>query len=244
MGMYSSLASIIADNNVSKNIRFVNGDASFIVRFEDLDESTKSEPYILENISKCGVEIGVVQDNSEEVKDFLDKAINEDKDYLSNVWEILRKYRKYLAYHNVIKSWCEKFIDCYLENSEISIRNQMSIEDIGVKESKRHRSIDEYIERQFRCYSNKIKHGFNITDFQKEARFILKELCELMDAIEHNDVENMMEELGDIVIFCYGIAEMAHKDLDDQIFEKMKINEGRVYHRNEFGDFVKDKAEQ
>lgn len=104
-------------------------------------------------------------------------------------------------------------------------------------------SLNEYKLRQIRCYNNKLKHGFNVTDFHKEARFILKELSELMDAIEHNDVENMIEELGDIVIFCYGLAEMAHKDLDDQIFKKMDINESRTYKRNAFGDFVKTNGE-
>ena len=98
---------------------------------------------------------------------------------------------------------------------------------------------EEFLARQFRCYANKLRHGFNVTDFQKEARFILKELSELMDAIEHNDVENIVEELGDIVIFCYGIAEMAHRDLDAQIFKKMAINESRIYTRNAVGDFVK-----
>lgn len=100
-------------------------------------------------------------------------------------------------------------------------------------------SLSDYQTRQLRCYENKLKHGFNVTDFHKEARFILKELSELMDAIEHNDVENMIEELGDIVIFCYGIAEMAHKDLDAQVFKKMAINESREYTRNQLGDFVK-----
>lgn len=101
------------------------------------------------------------------------------------------------------------------------------------------KDIKRYKERQRRCYDNKVKHGFNITDFHKEGRFILKELTELMDAIEHNDVDNMVEELGDIVIFCYGLSEMVHRDLDEQIFKKMEINEAREYKRNAQGDFVK-----
>ena len=100
-------------------------------------------------------------------------------------------------------------------------------------------SLVDYQNRQLRCYMNKLKHGFNVTDFHKEARFILKELAELMDAIEHNDVENMIEEIGDIVIFCYGLAEMAHRDLDTQVFKKMAINESREYVRNNMGDFIK-----
>lgn len=100
-------------------------------------------------------------------------------------------------------------------------------------------SLEEYEGRQFRCYDNKVKHGFNVTDFHKEARFILKELTELMDAIEHNDIDNLIEEAADIVIFCYGLSEMAHRNLDEAIFSKMEINEGREYERDERGDFRK-----
>lgn len=106
-------------------------------------------------------------------------------------------------------------------------------------ESSRTFSLQDYENRQKRAYDNKIKHGFNVTDFHKEARFILKEVTELMDAIEHNDVKNLMEELADIVIFSYGIAEMAHGNLDSEIFKKMDINESREYIRNSAGDFVK-----
>lgn len=99
--------------------------------------------------------------------------------------------------------------------------------------------LEEYKDRQWRCYKNKLVHGFNVTDFHKEARFILKEVSELMSAIEHNDMDNLMEELADIVIFCYGLAEMAHGDLDTSIFNKMEINEKRKYIRDENGDFKK-----
>ena len=100
-------------------------------------------------------------------------------------------------------------------------------------------SADDYYNRQIRAYVNKLNHGFNVTDFHKEARFINKEVAELMDAIEHNDLKNLMEELADIVIFSYGLAEMAHGDLDTEIFKKMEINENRKYIRNAVGDFVK-----
>lgn len=99
--------------------------------------------------------------------------------------------------------------------------------------------LTDYVGRQKRAYNNKVRHGFNVTDFHKEARYILKELVEVMDAIEHNDMDNLTEELADVVIFCYGLSEMAHRDLDIEIFRKMKINESREYIRNEKGDFEK-----
>lgn len=104
---------------------------------------------------------------------------------------------------------------------------------------KKERRLEEYQNRQKRAYTNKVRHGFNVTDFHKEARFILNEVTELMGAIEHNDMDNLMEELADIVIFSYGLAEMAHRDLDEAIFNKMKINEERKYTRDSNGDFKK-----
>ena len=113
------------------------------------------------------------------------------------------------------------------------------IREIHDEEKREAFSVEDYFNRQWRCYRNKLVHGFNVTDFHKEARFILKEVSELMSAIEHNDMENLMEELSDIVIFCYGLAEMAHGDLDAEVFKKMKINEGRKYIRDSNGDFKK-----
>lgn len=100
-----------------------------------------------------------------------------------------------------------------------------------------------FMERQRRIYENKKNHGFNVTDFHKEVRYILGEVSELNEAIDTNDLENLLEEAADIVIFCYGLAEMAGKNLDDAIFKKMDINEDRVYKRREDGEFEKVKGE-
>lgn len=99
--------------------------------------------------------------------------------------------------------------------------------------------LDRYKNRQRDCYDNKLAHHFNVVDFQLEARLILKEVVELMEAIEKSDVDNIAEELSDIVIFCYGLAEMAQRDLDKSIFEKMAINAERIYKRNEDGTISK-----
>lgn len=99
----------------------------------------------------------------------------------------------------------------------------------------------DFKDRQKRIFDNKVNHGFNTTNIYQEARYILEEVTELMRAVEKNDRENMKEELADIVIFAYGCAEVARLgNLDDEIFKKMTINEGREYHRTSEGDFVKD----
>lgn len=164
-------------------------------------------------------------------------------DVMAPVYTILKRFRKCTYCKESIEQWNKNILDDFAVLFEKQKVFSASMEaDVKAEDSQRvsKHTIEDYEGRQLRCYTNKLKHGFNVTDFQKEARFILKELSELMDAIEHNDVENLIEELGDIVIFCYGIAEMAHKDLDTQVFKKMAINEGRVYHRNEHGDFVRE----
>ena len=100
--------------------------------------------------------------------------------------------------------------------------------------------LNDFLNRQKRIFQNKVNHGFNTTNIYQEARYILEEVAELMRAVEKNDRENMLEELADIVIFSYGCAEVARLgDLDTKIFEKMKLNEKRVYKKNGEGDFVK-----
>lgn len=164
-------------------------------------------------------------------------------DVMAPVCTILKRFRKCTYCKESIESWNRHVLNDFAVLFEKRKAFSASMETVAKAEDSQRVSkptLEDYEGRQLRCYTNKLKHGFNVTDFQKEARFILKELSELMDAIEHNDVENLIEELGDIVIFCYGIAEMAHKDLDTQVFKKMSINEGRVYHRNEHGDFVRE----
>lgn len=100
--------------------------------------------------------------------------------------------------------------------------------------------LQDYKNRQKRVFDNKVAHGFNTTNVYQEARYILEEVAELMRAVEKEDKENILEELADIVIFSYGCAAVAGVgDLDTKIFEKMQINENRVYTQNSEGDFIK-----
>lgn len=101
-------------------------------------------------------------------------------------------------------------------------------------------SLEDYINRQQRIFDNKVNHHFNTENVYQEARYIIEEVAELMHAIENKDNDNMLEELSDIVIFAYGCASVAGVgNLDDKIFEKMKVNENRVYKKKSDGDFEK-----
>ena len=76
---------------------------------------------------------------------------------------------------------------------------------------------------------NKKKHGFNTTDIEFELLRLHGEANELFEAWRKNNKENINEELSDVGIFLLGIAEMLDSDLGEDIVNKMKINEKRIY---------------
>ncbi|WP_294837066.1 MazG nucleotide pyrophosphohydrolase domain-containing protein [uncultured Lactobacillus sp.] len=76
---------------------------------------------------------------------------------------------------------------------------------------------------------NKKKHGFNTTDIEFELLRLHGEANELFEAWRKNNKENINEELADVGIFLLGIAEMLDSDLGEDIVNKMKINEKRIY---------------
>lgn len=244
MGVYTTIIDKIESEGLGDAVmRFNCGGVEFFSFFSDVQETIKAVPSLVDDLSDMGFDVDLVTKNGTAVSRFLNRVENCDGDYLSGVWTILRRFRRCTSLEKHIRPMSDSFVNKVRHDLKEATKKDKYKADSkdAVAPVKYDSSItlDDYKSRQLRCYTNKLKHGFNVTDFQKEARFILKELSELMDAIEHNDVENLIEELGDIVIFCYGIAEMAHKDLDVQVFKKMAINESRVYTRNEHGDFVR-----
>lgn len=253
MSIYTNLVDKVeSDGLTDAPIRFSKDNAEFFAFISDISETIKAMPSIVDDLSEMGFDITVVTRGGTAVSRYFNHLDSCCGDGLDGVWSILRNAKRYKYFEKHIRAWHTSFIKTMYPEirghvSRIPSRaDRVSNEDKAAKVDSNEGNdgikitLDDYKNRQLRCYTNKLRHGFNVTDFQKEARFILKELSELMDAIEHNDVENLIEELGDIVIFCYGIAEMAHKDLDTQVFKKMEINESRVYHRNEHGDFVRE----
>lgn len=109
----------------------------------------------------------------------------------------------------------------------------------GTEVESRH-TLSEYTSRQQRIFDNKVDHGFNVTNPYREVGYLVGEVSELLSGIIKGDKENILEELSDIVIYAYGLASVTKAgDLDDAIFEKMKINENRVYIKDGHGEFKK-----
>ncbi len=84
-------------------------------------------------------------------------------------------------------------------------------------------------EKQKLVYQNKINHGFNVTDINKEFCLIYGEVAEAYDAYRKKG--NVGEELADVAIYLLGLSEILGIDLEEEIEKKMKINEKREYER-------------
>lgn len=83
-------------------------------------------------------------------------------------------------------------------------------------------------EKQKEVIQNKINHGFNTTDVNKEFLLLYGEVSEAYEA--YNKKKNDLgSELADIAIYLMSISEILGFDLEEEINKKMEINKNRVY---------------
>ena len=87
---------------------------------------------------------------------------------------------------------------------------------------------------QKRILDNKKNHGFNITDMPLEFCLTFGELTEAFDAWRKRK-NSFGEELADVAIYLFGIAEINGINLGSEIDRKMEINEKRTYKKDENG---------
>lgn len=92
---------------------------------------------------------------------------------------------------------------------------------------------------QKRAWDNKVKHGFNLDNVEREFCLLEGEVSEAYLAWLRKE-DGLGSELADVFIYLAGIAEMNGIDLESEILAKMEINEKRVYKRNEAGILIKD----
>lgn len=83
-------------------------------------------------------------------------------------------------------------------------------------------------EMQKAVYQNKLDHGFNVTDVNKEFCLLYGEVGEAYEAWSKSK-GNAGEELADIAIYLLGLSEILGIDLKGEIERKMEINRNRQY---------------
>jgi NTP pyrophosphatase (non-canonical NTP hydrolase) len=91
------------------------------------------------------------------------------------------------------------------------------------------------------AWENKQSKGFNTTDVPLEFCLLQGEVAEAFDAWRKNR-RNMGEELADIAIYLFSLAQMTGFDLQEEVEAKINKNADRNYHRLSNGTLVKNEA--
>jgi hypothetical protein len=92
------------------------------------------------------------------------------------------------------------------------------------------------------AWENKVAKGFNTTDVPLEFCLLQGEVAEAFDAWR-KERGSLGEELADVAIYLFGLAEMTGVDLQEKVEAKIAKNASRVYRRLPSGVLVKDGAE-
>lgn len=89
------------------------------------------------------------------------------------------------------------------------------------------------------AWENKAAKGFNTTDVPLEFCLLQGEVAEAFDAWRKGR-DSTGEELADIAIYLFGLAQMTGFDLQDEVEAKLNKNVERSYRRLGNGVLVKD----
>jgi NTP pyrophosphatase (non-canonical NTP hydrolase) len=94
-----------------------------------------------------------------------------------------------------------------------------------------------YNELQQKVYENKLNKGFNVTSVNKEIVLMAEEFGELCDAyITDNDAE-IIDAIGDLMIYCLGLCAMLKAD-SDKIINKAAEQPERVQFLQDYFPYV------
>jgi NTP pyrophosphatase (non-canonical NTP hydrolase) len=88
--------------------------------------------------------------------------------------------------------------------------------------------MDEFINIQKEIFDNKLNKGFNTTNVELEFCYTNGELAEAFEAYRKK-LPSVGEELADVAIYLYGIAEILGYDLNKEIIKKVDKNKNRIY---------------
>ena len=77
-------------------------------------------------------------------------------------------------------------------------------------------------------FQNKLDKNFNTTNVELEFCYLQGELAEAFEAYRKK-LPTVGEELADVAIYLYGLAEILGYDLNNEINNKVKKNKTREY---------------
>lgn len=104
-----------------------------------------------------------------------------------------------------------------------------------------------YHNLQKTVYENKVKRGFNITDVSKEILLMAEELGELCNAAILDRRDDIVDAIGDLMVYCLGLSEMFGWDADNIVnrsvmqppFDSAQLTDYLPYASKELGMLAK-----
>ena len=88
--------------------------------------------------------------------------------------------------------------------------------------------MEELSNIQKQIFDNKRRQGFNTTNVELEFCYINGELAEAFEAYRRK-LPTVGEELADVAIYLYGLAEILGYNLNEEILKKVSKNSKRIY---------------
>ena len=91
---------------------------------------------------------------------------------------------------------------------------------------------------QKEIFKNKLARGFNTTDVGKEIILMTEELGELARAYKHsnkgqaseiNNKEEIIDAIGDLMVYCFGLCEMLGINSEDILNKIIENNKNRTH---------------
>ena len=74
-----------------------------------------------------------------------------------------------------------------------------------------------YYELQQSIYENKVRRNFNVSDVCKEVVLMSEEFGELCDAYLTENNNEIVDAIGDLVVYCLGLSAMFKWNADEVI---------------------------
>jgi len=96
----------------------------------------------------------------------------------------------------------------------------------------------DLVELQKEIFKNKEKRGFNVTDVGKEIVLMVEELGELAKAYKNsnkkpareiNNKEEIVDAIGDLMIYCLGLCEMLGVNSEEILKKIVEKNKTRTH---------------
>ncbi|MBS3052688.1 MAG: hypothetical protein J4428_04950 [Candidatus Aenigmarchaeota archaeon] len=90
----------------------------------------------------------------------------------------------------------------------------------------------DLLKTQKEIFDNKVKRKFNTTDVGKEIILMTEELGELAKAYKHGNKDEMIDAVGDLMVYCLGLCEILKINSEELLQKIVENNKTRSHKGN------------